>query len=89
MVDLKLSIVAREVCKNTGKIATYLCKKDVNDRDIHLASIRSRINPELRYFAIRTCDAESRERLEKILSLLKQKNLSERMVESYGGIVRL
>lgn len=47
-----ISIVCREICKNTGEIAAYLCKKDVDDQDLFLVSLRSRANPELTYYAI-------------------------------------
>lgn len=47
-----ISIVCREICKDTGEIAAYLCKKDVDNQDLFLVSIRSRANPELTYYAI-------------------------------------
>lgn len=84
-----ISIVCREICKDTGEIAAYLCKKDVDDQDLFLVSIRSRANQELTYYAIRTCVAENAEYLEEVLSLLKRRRLTERAVESYGGLVRL
>lgn len=40
-----ITIVCREVDKNTGAVASYVCKKNVDDCDIHIASIRSRLNP--------------------------------------------
>lgn len=84
-----ISIVCREICKDTGEIAAYLCKKDVDNQDLFLVNIRSRANPELTYYAIRTCVAENAEYLEEVLSLLKRRRLTERAVESYGGLVRL
>lgn len=84
-----ISIVCREICKDTGEIAAYLCKKDVDNQDLFLVSIRSRANPELTYYAIRTCVAENAEYLEEVLSLLKRRRLTERAIESYGGLVRL
>ena len=53
-----IAIVCREVCRQTGAVTAYICKKDVEDRDLHLVSIRGRINPELQYYAIRTCVAD-------------------------------
>ena len=44
-----ITIVCREVCRQTGAVTAYICKKDVEDRDLHLVSIRGRINPELQY----------------------------------------
>ena len=84
-----ISIVCREICKNTGEIATYLCKKDVGDQALFLVGIRSRANPELTYYAIRTCVAENAEYLEEVLSLLKRRRLTEEAIERYGGIVKL
>nr|DAG19937.1 MAG TPA: hypothetical protein [Caudoviricetes sp.] len=84
-----ITIVCREVDKNTGAVAAYICKKNVDDRDIHLASIRSRLNPELRYYAIRTCVADDVEALEDLLRFLKYRELTEADVSHYGGIVRL
>lgn len=38
-----ITIVCREVCRQTGAVTAYICKKDVEDRDLHLVSIRGRI----------------------------------------------
>lgn len=84
-----IAIVCREISKDTGEIAAYLCKKDVADQDLFLVSIRSRANPELSYYAIPTCLAENPKRLEEILSLLKRRRLTERAIKSYGGLVKL
>ena len=84
-----ISIVCREVDKRTGEIATYLCKNNVSDTDLFLVGIRAKVNPELMYFAIRTCVAEDQEQLEDLLRFLKRKRLSDRGIERYGGVVRL
>lgn len=84
-----ISIVCREICKNTGEIAAYLCKKDVGDQDLFLVGIRSRANPELTYYAIPTCHVEDAKRLDEILSLLKRRRLTEKAIKSYGGLVKL
>lgn len=87
-----ITIVCREVDKNTGEIASYVCKRDVKDSDIHIASIRSRVNPELTYYAIRTCvvdDSEELEELGDLLSLLKRRRLTDDAIDRYGGIVKL
>ena len=89
MGESGVTIVCREIDKNTGKIAAYVCKKDVEDRDLFLCSIRARCNPELRYYAIRTCVANNEGYLEEVLSLLKRRNLTDEAIERYGGIVRL
>lgn len=84
-----ITIVCREVDKNTGEIASYLCKRDVNDSDIHICKLRGMLNPELNYYAIRTCVADEPEELEMVLSLLKRRRLSDSNIERYGGIIRL
>jgi hypothetical protein len=83
------TVVCREINKNTGEIAAYLCKKDATDRDVFCAGIRSRVNPELTYYAIRTCVAENAEYLKEILKFLKRRKLTAGMVERYGGMVQL
>ena len=84
-----ITIVCREVCRQTGAVTAYICKKDVDDRDLHLVSIRGRINPELQYYAVRTCVADNTEELEDLLRFLKRRKLTEADVSRYGGIVRL
>ena len=84
-----ITIVCREVCRHTGAVTAYICKKDVEDRDLHLVSIRGRINPELQYYAIRTCVADNMEELEDLLRFLKRRKLTEADVSRYSGIVRL
>lgn len=84
-----ISIVCREVDKRTGEIATYLCKNNVSDADLFHVGIRAKVNPELMYFAVRTCVAEDQEQLEDLLRFLKRKRLSARDTERYGGVVRL
>lgn len=84
-----ITIICREVCKTTGCIAVYVCKKDVEDRDLQIVKIRGVFNPELSYYAIRTCVADDAEALDDIVRLLKRRNVSETEVERYGGIVTL
>ena len=84
-----ITIVCREVCRQTGAVAAYVCKKDVEDRDLRLVGIRGRINPELQYYATRTCVADNTEELEDLLRFLKRRKLNEADVSRYGGIVRL
>lgn len=84
-----ISIVCREVSRQTGAIATYVCKKDAEDRDLQLIDLCSRVNPELQYYAIRTCVANNTEMLEDLLRFLKRRNLSEAAIKRYGEIVQL
>lgn len=48
-----ISILCREINRDTGEIAVYLCKKNVDSKDLHNCGIRARVNPELRYYATR------------------------------------
>lgn len=84
-----ISIVCREVCYYSGDVMAYLCKKDADDRDLDLVRIRSMLNPELRYFAIRTCVADNVEELEDLLRFLKRRRLTDSDIDRYGGIVWL
>lgn len=84
-----ITIVCREIDKSTGEIASYLCKRDAEDRDIQIVKIRGTMNPELTYYAIRTCVADDVEELEDVLAFLRKRRLSPEAVERYGGIVRL
>lgn len=47
------------------------------------------VNPELQYYAVRTCVADNTEELEDLLRFLKRRKLTEADVSRYGGIVRL
>lgn len=47
------------------------------------------LNPELQYYAVRTCVADNTEELEDLLRFLKRRKLTEADVSRYGGIVRL
>ena len=84
-----ITIVCREVDKNTGAVAAYVYKKNVDDRDIHLVSIRSRLNPELRYYVIRTGVADDIEALEDLLRFLKRRKLTETDVRGYDGLAQI
>lgn len=88
-MEMQLSIVCREVDKNTGAVATYLCKNNITDNDLAYFQIRSVFNPELTYFSVLTRVAKNPEALEDVLSFLKRRNLSESMIRRYGGIVKI
>ena len=88
-MDLQISVVCREVDKNTGAIATYLCKNDVNDNDLVFFRFRSTFNPELTYYTVLTRITENQEALEDVLSFLKRRRLSDADFKRYGGIIKL
>ena len=88
-MDMRMSIVCREVDKSTGHIATYLCKNEINEHDLFIAQMRSRANPEITYYSIPTSVAEDSEELNNLLYFLKCSNLNETAIRRYGGIVKL
>ena len=88
-MDMRLSVVCREIDKNTGAIATYVCKDDINDNDLAFFRFRSTFNPELTYYSVLTRITENQEALEDVLSFLKRRRLSDADIKRYGGIVKL
>lgn len=88
-MDMRLSVVCREIDKNTGAIATYVCKDDINDNDLVFFQLRSTFNPELTYYSVLTRITENQEALEDVLSFLKRRRLSDADIKRYGGIVIL
>ena len=79
-----ITIVCREVCRQTGAVTAYVCKKDVEDRDLRLVGIRGRISPELQYYAIRTCVADNTEELEDLVLFISIEHLKLNQISSIG-----
>lgn len=77
----------REVDKNTGEVVVYPLKTEVTDRLLHNLSIRSRINPELRYFV--TTKAHWEGFSDTIIRNLKRKQVTHTTIEGLEGIVEL
>ena len=88
-MDMRLSVVCREIDKNTGAIATYVCKNDITENDLVIFRIRSTFNPELTYYTVLTRVTENQEALENVLLFLKCRRLSDTDIKKYGGIVKL
>lgn len=88
-MDMRLSVICREVDKNTGAIATYLCKKDISENDLFFFRLRNTFNPELTYYTVLTRIAEGQEALEELLAFLKRRKISADDIKRYGGIVEL
>lgn len=86
-----ISILCREINRDTGEIAVYLCKKNVDSRDLHNCGIRARVNPELRYYATDTRRVEDAEDWEEIVHDLKRRNVEklEKALQDLGIIVKL
>lgn len=80
-------VLCREVDKFSNReVLVYKIDKEITERDIHLLRLRSRINPELKYFAMLN-KIYSRDK-EHIETLLKSKNYEYR-IKLYGGIEEL
>lgn len=84
-----LAIVCREVEPNTGRIAVYEIKAEpVDDRLLTNLSIRSRYNPELRYFATPRVRWEGKWRKD-YETILKRKKVTPEALRLIGGIVEI
>ncbi len=66
-------ILCREVDRCGGRPpAYYIVTKDVTDSDLDFLSLRSRLNPELQYFATRLDEKMSEQ---EVLALFKSKRV--------------
>lgn len=81
-----VTVVCREMSKDTGDIVSYVVKENITDRDAHILSLRGKFNPELRYYAFAD---KGKEKLEKILKLLKRKSYRDDGALKDLGAVRL
>jgi len=83
-----LTIICREVDRSTGNIAVYEIQTEVDNRILTILGIRSRINPELRYFVT------ARVRWEGIWgkdyrTILKRKQVTPEAIRLIGGIIEI
>ncbi len=83
---MELKVICREVDKDTGKIAVYPIEAEVTDTLIFKLGIRSRVNPELKYYAVELCYWLQNN--EKIKSILRSKN-PDAKVRKDGGIFEI
>ena len=84
-----IAIVCREVDRDSGRIAAYLVKKNVDRHDLCKIRIRSLLNPELRYYAILNSLANEQEELENLLGMLKSRSINDETLQEQYRIVRL
>lgn len=77
----------REVDKRTGEILVYPLKAEVDDLLLSCLQIRSRINPELRYFVTTKTHWEGFS--DVIIRNFKRKEVTNITIEEIGGIVEL
>ena len=83
---MELKVICREVDKDTGKIAVYPIEAEVTDTLIFRLGLRSRMNPELKYYAVELCYWLQNN--EKIKSILRSKN-PDAKVRKDGGIFEI
>ena len=81
-------VICREVSKNSGEIAVYPIKAPATERLFQL-QIRSRVNPELRYFVVALARWENEEQRGQIERLLRRKDVTQRAIDALGGMVEL
>lgn len=82
----ELIVLCREVNVNTGKVVVYELESEVTEKLIFNLEIRSRFNPELKYFVLRKNDYElSKDDIKKILSL----KTYEKKIKIISGILML
>lgn len=81
--------ICREVSKNTGEIAVYPIRSEVTDRLLFQLQLRSRINPELRYFVVSRVRWENEECRKQIERLLRRKDVTQRAIDALGEMVEL
>lgn len=84
---MSLMVVCREVDKETGKIAVYPLKTEIDDRVMQCLQIQARANPELRYFAL--VSARWERYGEVIAGILKRRSVTRADVDNIGGIVEI
>lgn len=80
--------LCREIDKESGKIAVYPLEMKLTDDAIFALKIRARVNPELRYFVTLRVRWEGPLGKE-IEKLLKRRELTDRAIEAFGGLVEL
>ena len=84
-----LAVICREVDRSTGNIAVYEIKAEkVDNRLLTVLSIRSRVNPELRYFATARVRWEGVWRKD-YETVLKRKKVTPEALKLIGGIVEI
>ena len=82
-------VICREVSKNSGEIAVYPIKAPATERLLFQLQIRSRVNPELRYFVVALARWENEELRKQIERLLRRKDVTQRAIDALGGMVEL
>ena len=84
---MRLMVVCREVDKETGRIAVYPLKTEIDDRILGALKIQATMNPELRYFILVSARWEKYGTV--IAGILKRRSVTRADVDNIGGIVEL
>lgn len=84
-----IAVICREVNKTTGEVAVYEVKTGtVDDHLLTMLSIRSRYNPELRYFVTPRIRWESKWGKD-YRTILKRKQVTPEAIRLIGGIIEI
>lgn len=72
MDSIKFIIICKETDRETGESVIYKVSDEVTSYLLTFLNLRTRINPELKYFVLRECDFERVEELLKDESKLSE-----------------
>lgn len=84
---MRLMAICREIDKDTGRIAVYPLKTEIDDRILGALKIQATMNPELRYFILVSARWEKYGTV--IAGILKRRSVTRADVDNIGGIVEL
>lgn len=84
---MRLMAICREIDKDTGRIAVYPPKMEIDDRTLGALKVRATMNPELRYFVLVSARWEKYGTV--IAGILKRRSVTRADVDNIGGIVEL
>jgi hypothetical protein len=84
---MRLMAICREIDKDTGRIAVYPLKMEIDDRILGALKVRATMNPELRYFILVSARWEKYGTV--IAGILKRRSVTRADVDNIGGIVEL
>ena len=77
LINENLIIICRETNVPTGQTVVYKINKYFENKDLLLLSIRSRLNPELKYFV--TTESIYNEKQKEIQKSLKLKSYKQKL----------
>ena len=77
LINENLIIICRETNVSTGQTVVYKINKYFENKDLLLLSIRSRLNPELKYFV--TTESIYNEKQKEIQKSLKLKSYKQKL----------